>query len=471
MGLPNVMQIGRSGMNAAKAGIATSGHNIANANTEGFSRQRVEISAQGPVGSKGKGAMGQGVNISRVSRLNDEYIDKQVRAAGRDLAAGEERDLVLKQTEDVFNEMGGEGLNRLMSHFFNEFRKLSNEPENEAIRQSVRESTQAVVNDFKRLRGEVESVREHIDSRIEGHAKEVNLLAGEVKDLNIKIKTMEINGTPANDLMDRRDQILKDLSTKMDLNTHKDAEGNYVIDIKGVGPLVVGSEVQNFNVQRTAGDENGKKEGSLDVMSSASANGVVTHQIKGGKIGALLDTRDKTLTGVLDRLDDLAYSLADSVNQIHEMGFTRDGRQGVSFFTKLNQKERAAEFIDLSDSIKSSVNAIATAALPDSPGDNRIAVAVSGLQNLQLMNGGKASMDDFYNSIVSDIGVTTAHNKENLTQQKDILTQLNKMRDQVSGVSIDEETTNLMQFQHSFDASAKVIQVADDLLKTVLNMR
>ena len=223
MGAPNVMQTGRSGMMASKAAIATAGHNISNANTEGFSRQRVETSNLTPQVSAGAHALvGTGTKVSRVERVNDEYIEKQIRTGAREMATMEERDLALRQTEDIFNEMNGDGLNRLISRFFNEFRKLSNEPDNESVRQSVREASQAMVNDFKRLRREVDAVREHIDSRLEGYTKEANSLVDEIRDLNVKIKAMEVGGAPPNDLLDRRDAALKKLGTYMELTTHKD---------------------------------------------------------------------------------------------------------------------------------------------------------------------------------------------------------------------------------------------------------
>jgi flagellar hook-associated protein 1 FlgK len=121
--------------------------------------------------------------------------------------------------------------------------------------------------------------------------------------------------------------------------------------------------------------------------------------------------------------------------------------------------------------VKASVNNIATGLVPDAPGDNRVAIGISRLQNEKLVDHGNATLDEWYNSIVSDVGVANQRNRFALNQQKDIMTQLGKIRDQISGVSIDEETTNLLQFQHVFDASAKVIQVADELLKTVLSLK
>jgi flagellar hook-associated protein 1 FlgK len=472
VGLPNVMQTGRSAMNAAKTAIATAGHNIANANTDGYARQRVEQAAA-PGGNKpgSRTEVGRGVGAVNVSRINDEYVEKQLRNSMRDLSHAEEKDLFLRQTEDIFNELNGEGLNRLMTRFFNEFRKLGNEPDNEAVRQSVRESTKALVNDIKRMRGEVDEVRRHIDSRMDGYVREVNSLSEELRDLNLKIKTTEIGGGKPNDLLDRRDAVLKKLGSFMDLQMHKDNEGGYVVNIKGVGPLVAGPLFTKFSTERTPADDQGKIEDALDIKSEASVAGKVTHQVGGGKIGALVETRDKLLSTIVDRLDQLAFGLTTAVNTIHSQGVNRYGESGTAFFKPLDTSFRASEFMDLSDEVKNNVNSIATAAEPDAPGDNRIAIAISGLQGQKLLNEGNATIDDFYNSIVSDIGVANSRNRSVLTQQRDISTQLGKIREQVSGVSIDEETANLLQFQHAFDASAKVIQIADECLRTVLELR
>ena len=472
MAIPNVMHTGRSAMQAAKAAMSATGHNISNASTEGFSRQKVEVSSQpspAPPGSKMQ--IGQGVTISRVGRMNDEYIEKQIINASLDKSSHEEKDLMLRQTEDIFNEMGGEGLNRLMSRFFNEFRKLANEPDNQAVRQSVREATMAMVNDVHRMRASVEDVRVHIDSRINGAVSDINAAATEIRDLNQRVQVMATGGGNPNDLMDQRDRALRKLAQLTDIQMFHDPRSGMTVNLKGIGPLVSGPNAEQLDTFRSPADEYGKVENALDIKSSSSAKGIVTHVIKGGKLGALLDVRDKTLSVVANRLDELAYSITSTVNEVHQQGFTMNGAQGANFFKPINQIQRAAEFLDLSDEVKASVNNIATAAAPDSPGDNRIALAISGIQGMRVMGDGKSTVDEFYNAIVGDVGVVTARNRNALNQQKDIQTQLEKMREQISGVSIDEETTNLLQFQHTFDASAKVIQIADEMMKTVLDLK
>ncbi len=471
MAIPNITQIGQSGLKAAKAGISTAGHNIANVSTEGYSRQQVLTEPSLPSSSSfGKSFFGTGVEVARVERINDEFVEKQIRSANRDLCNYQEKELALNQIEEVFNEMGGDGLSRLISKFFNEFRKLSEQPESTAVRTSVRETGRSLVNEFHRIEKQVSEIRSHLDSRIEVYVTEVNALAKDLGDLNEKIRTQEVNGAMPNDLLDQRDAAVKKLSSYMEMSSFKDNSGGITLDIRGIGPLVAGSKAEKLETVRSGADDQGKSEGSLDIRSSGSAHGGITHQIKGGKLGALLETRDQMLSTVLGRLDELALGISEAVNDVHSQGYTLDGRTGIPFFEPLELKG-AAGAMSLSEEMLSDVNNIAAAAGSDSPGDNRIALAISKLQGQKLFGDSHSTVDEWYNSIVSEVGTSASHNKFAVTRERDILTQLGKMRDQISGVSIDEETTRLLEFQHAFEASAKVIQLADEMLKTILALK
>jgi len=470
MGLSDVSNAARTGLNAAKANISTTGHNIANANTEGFSRQRIHQEAIAPRKTTIKGDyIGRGVNFQPPERINDEYIEKQVRGGARDLAHFEEKGLSLQHVEDIFNEMNGDGLNRLMSRLFNEFRKLSNDPNSQAVRESVREASKSVVNDFKRVHKELEESAHHIDSRITSHIKEVNELASQIAELNSRIRVNEISKNVTADLNDQRDVALKKLMQLTDITTTLDENDTVNVAIRGAGPLVTGVTAEKLHVDRTKENSEGKIENALDIYADYKP-APLTNKMTGGKIGALLQVRDETISGAMKRLDELAFNLTRSINQIHRQGFTRNGAQGVNFFKDLPDAHRASEFLEISDQVLNSSDNIAAAAQANSPGDNRISIAISGLQGLRLMDEGKTTFDDFYNGIVSDVGVLKSSNNASLNQQRNINTQLTKMRDQVSGVSMDEETANLLQFQHAYDASAKVIQVAEKMLDSILEI-
>lgn len=472
MGIANVMDTGRLGMTAAKASVATAGHNISNAATEGFSRQRVETVTNEPQPGLGaKNRIGRGVLIGSINRINDGYLEKQLRTSKKDLAHFEEKDLLLNQVEGIFNELDSEGLNRQITKFFNDFRQLGNEPEREALREAVRESSRAVTKDFQRLNASLKDVTAFADARIEAAVKDLNSLSEQLKGLNLKIKSQETGGGSSNDLRDQRDEILKKINEYIDVSSYEDEKGSYVVGVRNVGPLVVGgATAEKFTVHRSPANERGKQDGAFDINFSSYADNNVTHLLKGGKLGALLEVRDEVVSKMQTKLDDLAYHFSNSVNEIHQQGVTRSGIKGVNFFKTLNEKKDAAEYIGISDAVNQNLDNIAAAAVTNAPGDNRVALMIAGLQHSKPMANGTASFDDFFNSIVSDMGVIRGRNTDSLTQQGNVVRQLGKMREQISGVSIDEETANLMQFQHIYDASARVIKVADEMLKTILEL-
>jgi flagellar hook-associated protein 1 FlgK len=244
------------------------------------------------------------------------------------------------------------------------------------------------------------------------------------------------------------------------------------VDVKGVGPLVTGPNVESYYVGRApAQDDLGSPVNSLQISRSPYSKEYITHQFQNGKLGALIEVRDRTISSALDRLDQLAHSVSNAVNEVHSKAFTQDGRTNVNFFKPLTGVTGAAQVLSLSDDISKSPGNIAVGLTPYSPGDNRGALAIANLQNAKFLNGGNTTVDDFYNGIVADVGVSSSRNTEALGQQRGIVTQLAKMRDQVAGVSIDEEITNLMQYQHAFDASARVIKTADEMLNTILNLK
>ena len=212
MALPNLMQIGNSGMILAKAGISTAGHNITNANTPGFSRQKIVSQSNIVTDPSTRLQLGHGSQLSKVERLNDTYLENQLRNSFKEISHFEEKNISLKQLEDVFNEMSGDGLNRMIGNFFNQFRALASQPESEILRESLRESTLSMISDFHRLNREVLEVQAHLDMKIEGYLEEVNGDAQALMKINEQILKLEStkSGDP-NDLLDRRDLILKTL--------------------------------------------------------------------------------------------------------------------------------------------------------------------------------------------------------------------------------------------------------------------
>lgn len=468
-----MINTGKSALFANKANLATTGHNIANVNTEGYSRQRVEQTAQDPHATIGHAIYGTGVKVQTVSRVNDEYLTKQISKEQKFLGSYEEKDFALTQAEGIFNELNNEGLNRLMSNFFNEFRKLGNQPESEPLRMTVRESTEQLIGDFRRISRSIQEIQKNIDNRIEYNVRQANELIGRVAHLNGEIKRMEIAGGQSGDLRDKRDLAVKQLSTIMDVSVGTNEKEEYVLSLTGVGPLVAGMEHTTLSTELTkANPETGKPENSLDINLIGFLPPKITNRFNDkGRLGGLIEARDHVLGEATRRVNELAYVMSTKINEVHRQGFGLDGISGRNYFQELTSIDNAAEKIALSNEVKSNVAAIATALEAGSPGDNRLIQGIVNLQYERTMGDGRATFDDYYNATVADLATVLSKNKQVFSHQKSISGQLEKFRESISGVSIDEETTNLVQFQHAFDAAAKVIKVADEILETVLNIR
>jgi flagellar hook-associated protein 1 FlgK len=465
----NMFSIGQSGLQATKASLSTTSHNIANANTEGFSRQSVDQAA-GPAIPSGRMTFGTGVRMKDIKRVNDEYLEKRLHTENKNFGNVEEKDIYLQQTEQIFNEANNDGLNRLATKFFNEFRKLSSDPSNEAIRASVREASRQLVGDINRMDRSLKDVQANIDTKIEGYVREVNGMAKEIRDLNLLIERSEMEGSSAADLQDKRDLALKKLGAMTDISVSKDKSNKVIVTMNNHIALVNGNQLTKLEVLRTPPDpESGKKEGRLDIFVNEPVPAKITDLIRTGRLGGLLEVRDRDVTNAQTKIDDVAYSLSKGVNEIHAQGYGRDGQSGRMFFRNLEGKDHAAERLDLSEDVKQDINAIAAAREPNAPSDNRIAIAISGLADLKDETGEDASILDKYNAMVSEVAVKTGSNKRALVFQKDVLSQLENFREAQSGVSLDEETANLIRFQHAYAANAKVMQVADEMMQTVLN--
>lgn len=470
-GSVNIFNTGKSALFSSRSALSTTGHNISNVNTEGYSRQRVEQESVA-ADRLGNAVYGTGVRVAGIQRINDEYLTRQVSHETKFLGQYREKDVALMQADSIFNELNNEGLNRLMAKFFNEFRKLGNDPESEAMRATVRESTDQLIGDFHRISRSLRDIQKNIDVRLETNIREANELVDRLAHLNEEIKRSELNThSQAADLRDKRDVAIKKLSEIADISVASNERGELTVSLSGVGPLVSGSLKNKLYVETAKSNEEGRPEGSLVVRLEHNNSPDVGGRIKNGKLGGLLESRDQILGTAARRLDELAFTFASKINEIHRKGYTVGGDTGIDYFEQPDSIEGAAERLSLSSDVREDANNIATALMPDAPGDNRVVLLISKLQHQRVMGGGKSTFDDHYNATVADLATIAQKNKQVLEHQNHIVEQLEKIRQSIAGVSLDEETMNLVQFQQAFNASAKVIKVADEMLETVLNLR
>lgn len=472
----SMMDVGKRSMMNSQTALQTVGHNIANKSTEGYSRQRVDMKANDPVGS-GNLRIGMGAKASGVSRINNQFMEKQIEKEGNVFGQKQGKAETLMRVEQVFNEQLNKGLNKTMGDFFNAFRELSNNPESLAIRNLVKESAENLAGDFKKTDSMLKKIQGEADYQVQVQVAEINSNIKEIANLNERIRNAEVGGMQeANDERDRRDVLVKELSQKVNIRYGEGKDGQFSITAGNNAILVSGSSFRELTVSSTGQNKSGtitKGEGNAEIFYKATDSGTpvnITRQITGGHLGGVLEIRDSFINDLRNQVDTLAHVVSKEVNAAHMQGFDRYSQTGNVFFDPIADIKGAAEKISVNESLALDVGRISAAGQANAPGDNRIANVISSLQYQQVMDG-NSTFDDFYNNMVGSVGVVTSRANHELESQKDSLSQLKNLRESISGVSLDEETAKMIEYQKMFEASARLIRTSDEMLDTVLNLK
>ncbi len=486
--MANILTIAHTGLNASKKSLETAGHNLANATTEGYSRQRAHQVTSPPILKNGL-IQGTGTRIQEINRVHDEFVQKRLNSSTSSFHYYNSRADQLSEVENIFNEIDNEGLNKIINKFFNSFRDLANDPENEAIRSIVRDNARLVVQDFRRIRNTLDNISQGIDRKISAAVKDINQILDRIAGLNDKIGNLEAAGSETGDLRDQRDMAIKSLSEFFRVQTYMDDKNKFVVNAEGIGTLVSGvNPVKLLAGSLGKGESSNQMAGSMEIFFEGRSNFPISNKFNGGEIASLLKVRNEDVYQLQKNMDETAFELTHSVNSIHSQGyvgrnveFDEDGQvlgrdsigatTGIPFFRPLDEKLDASSQISLAQEVESDLSNISTALAPNSPGDNRIAVAISKLQHEKIMDGGKSSLEEFYLSTIGKVGLETGKAKLDSEQANGILALANNLREKVSGVSIDEETANLVKFQHAYEASAKVMQTASEMFDTILAIK
>ena len=464
-----LLDMGRRGMMLSQTALNTTSHNIANKSTEGYSRQRVDLVAN-PAVDEGRYRLGTGARLGGIYRVNNPWLEKQIEQEGASYSYLDSKAQALSGLENVINEQNVEGINAAISKFFNSFRDLANNPESAIPRTQVREATSSLITVFQAAKKQIDAHASGVHKSVEVGLLDVNAAAKEIAQLNEKIMNAEIAGGPANDERDRRDLLIKKLSEKVNISYAEDNKtgminvtaGNTAVLVAGTSYTQLYTEMSEFDGPRVKYE-----------LSKGGSSFDVTDQFKGGSVGASLSIGgpDGVISQLANGLEDLAYGIASEVNKVHQEGFDRYNNQGLSFFEMPADGSFSIEQMSLNKDIQKDVGLIAAASKPNSPGDNNVAHVIQNLQFRQFMGDGLYSFDNFYNAKVGEIGLLAQKTTSALEAQKNTLDQLRNTRESISGVSLDEEAAKMIEFQKSFEASARMIRVADEMFDTVLNLK
>jgi len=451
-----ILHIGRQALAAQQEALNVTAHNIANVNTEGYSRQRVVMETTAPITTV-TGQIGTGVVVSGVERVYDKYLAKQISNENETLGRWEAEKNGLERVEVVFNETSGYGLNQAMSDFWDAWQDLVNNPSGAAEREMVAWSGENLALNFNRIYNDLSQIQNDMNSYVSQTVDDINFKAEQIAGINEKIVKIETSGANANDLRDERDVWVNELAKMIDITYHEEGNGSFTIE-SGDGGILVEGATSNALATVTNGS------GFEDVVWAVGGAAVA---ISDGKLKGYLEVRDTAIPGYKLDLEELSEAIKDAVNDIHQNGYGLDGDTGDPFFAGT----LAGNDFGVNSDISGDVNKIAASGtLEGVPGDNSNAIKMAELQNALKMNSDTATFDDFYNGVVSGVGVDVQQANSSYNHQEAMVNYLDDYREAVSGVSLDEEMVNMLQFETAYQAAARVISSVDKILETLMSI-
>ena len=457
-GLFQGLEIGKRALLGHQVTMQTVGHNIANVNTPGYTRQRVRVSTSYPEISI-NGPIGSGLQVDSIYHVRDLFLGDQFREAQKDLGQWSYRSKSLQQIESVFAEPGDNSINEVLDQFWNDWSALSSDAENSGHRTSIIANATQLINVVKQLATGLEDLQRSTDRDLAGLTAEANRMTAEIGRLNQQIVNQELGGDKANDLRDMRDRIIDDLSGIIDVNVNQKTNGSATVYM---GSMLLVDGPDSFALG-TRTDRDGDKMTHTIVWQGTN----VELKNINGQIAGLVETRDTTIPRYLDNLNRLTRTLVEEVNRIHMAGYGLDGTTGVAFF---DPAFTDAKDLRLNQEIVLDKNKIAASdsANPDDRSNGLVATQLSDLRDAMLMSNNTSNLNQFYHSMVGNLGVEAREANSFARNSDFIVHQVDNQRQSVQGVSLDEEMANLVKAQHAFDAAARIISVMDSALETVI---
>ncbi len=614
------IEIGKRSLIANTQGMTTVGHNLSNASVEGYSRQRVHFKPTDPLympqlnRENTPGQIGQGVDIARIERVHDELLEGKIVARANGRGYWDTRDNYMLQLEQIYNEPTESSVRTLMDQFWDGWQELSIHPQEAAARQAVVQRGETLMNGINRQYSRMKELRTMVDDDVQVTVGRVNGILNDVRSLNEEIVKVEALGDNPNDLLDRRDLLIKELSGIMNITVDNRDPDEFSVHTQGLH-LMQGRVIHPLRIEPDP-----QNEGYSAVVWAD--NGEETH-FTGGKLKSLLDLRDGDIRGEIQKLDVLAMNYIDLVNEIHTSAYGLNGEKGENFFeevpfvtdvagnydrngdgefdssyifrvtgntqldlqdhiglagtitlsgpdgnreinynptdtvgdvinrinrsgseivARLNRDghmtlkalpasdrnnpdfvmrhvEDSGQFlagysgilqqagadgaydweqadavsafrgggdsysvapvahpsgwIEINSAIKNDVNRLAAGfgenGRPANPGDGSAALSVAQLRTKPVLLGNLMSFDDFFAETIADVGLRGEQAERTAETENLVMKELEGMKEAISGVNIDEEFSQLIKFQHGYNAAARFVSTFNSMLDTIIN--
>ncbi len=459
------------GLLASQRALYTTNHNVDNANTVGYSRQAIDQRATDPYKMSGVGFLGTGTEIYNVSRIRDSFLDYKYWNESAPLGEWQVKRDNLLEIEKLMGEPSNNSFRQYLDDFYKSLDEMSKNPSDIAFREPVRENAIAFARHINETSERLTKMKKEVEYSIDMKVKHVNSLADQIGILNRQIYSQEIDGHTANDLRDRRELLVDELSKVVNLRATETLDGKFNVSVDGI------SIVDHIYVNKVVFD----KDGPMGEKLSWTNGGLI--ELRSGELKGLLDIYEgdganNTYRGIdyfINQLDTFAQGFADKFNEIHEAGYGLGGPStGIQFFEyETGGGNRASTTFRVSEAIMDDIKNIAAGTISGgSADDNGNLLALIKQREDKAFFSGTASQgtpDDFIKSMLSSMAVDSLQADRLYKTQELIQKNLDTKRQSVSGVSLDEEMADMVRFQHVYVAASKMISTMDLILDITVN--
>lgn len=537
--------IAKSGLFASQNALNTVAHNIANANTEGYTRQRLDMHANRPDTTPGvPGSIGTGTTTEFTKQIRDEFTDYKYRKQASVDGEWSAKEIVLKNIEAIFNEPSESGIREVMDQFYSSMQELQKNPESLTVRALVRQRGIALAKTIGGMYDSLEKAQRDLNFEVRTNVNEINGYADQIAGFNKTIYQSELNGSTANDIRDQRNLLLDKMSKLADINYYEDSNQRFHVSINGH------KIVSHYDADHMTVTARTEKSNEVDVekLLEIGWESGSSFNMTGGAIKAIVDMRDniegmeKGIPYYLDKLNEFSDTMVNELNRMHNTGFNLKGEDGINLFTvnDLTTAEYEAKILSnglndgpavdvtdlvmqgvdtskplkeqdkvigdniakllantpeykgksikalssgrfvVADRIKASEltisadvesdleNIAASSTVSGTPGSGENALRMADVRhNVALFDWG--SPDDFVKSLVANLGVDTQEAKRITTNSEVLMNYITTNKQSVSGVSLDEEMSEMVKFQHAYNASARMINTIDEMIDLIVN--
>ncbi len=503
------LDIANKGLFIAQRQVDLTAHNVSNANTDGYTRQRITSAAVDPVGMFSKfipsdsANVGGGVRSMSIDQIRDKFLDRQYRNEYTKASYWETRYNTLYYVEDVFNNLDTSNLNDLMSGFFNSLQEISVNSTDAAVRKEVTEKALSLTETFHSYYGSLTDLMTQQNEMLKGSADRVNAISQQVSELNAAIFKYELSGNPANDLRDKRNLLLDELSGITAVSYKETGTGKTDLNGKEMFTFQVtigGETLVDHNSYRALEAVRDATNDVLDAMDPPPTGEDLLYTIRfadtgdavnisGGTMKAFIDMRDGNTTDtqgipyLISELNKLVKAVVTEFNAVHQTGWTmpytdeagvyHESTNGINFF---DPNGLTLDTMGLSAEIKNSVFNVAASGekvtmdsnLHLETGNNDMAKALAKLYGAATVPV-IGNFEKFYNTFITGLASEVKFASDMTDQEFALCDGLDSQRVSMMGVSIDEEMSSLVRFQHAYNAAARVLTAMDEDLDVLIN--